>query len=75
MDDKIKSRIKCFVDGDIHYSEFSIVIEWSNEHGEFGEILIEQDNEGKIKIGSEYMSADFVKQVLASIVDNAQIEW
>ena len=75
MDDKINTRLKCFVGKDVLYDGFSIVIEWSNKVGEFGEILIQQDEEGKITIGSEYMSADFVKQVLASIVDNAQIEW
>jgi hypothetical protein len=58
---------------DAYNTIFHIRLAWEDEEKGFGLIDIEQDNYG-ISINSECMSADFIKKVLCSLVDQAKIE-
>ena len=42
-----------------------------NKHGEFGEIIIYQNDKNEIVLETEYMGKQFAKDVLNDIIDNA----
>lgn len=46
---------------------------WEGE-GEFGHIYLYFYGDGRIKIDSEYMGKEFVKQVLSKLVDDAELK-
>ncbi len=52
-------------------NEGGILIEWSTVSAGFGELSIVRNKDGTVKIDSESMSRDFVKSVLAKLVDDA----
>lgn len=58
--------------------DIAFTIFWQKNTGEFGEIDIRQstykDRKTQFLINSEFMSREFVKEVLAAIVDKAYIE-
>jgi hypothetical protein len=51
---------------------FILYLAWDDEEHGFGTIRISQNNKG-IYIDSESMGKDFVKEVLCSLVDQAEI--
>lgn len=49
-----------------------LVINWTDDESFFGEVVIAKQEDG-IKIYSETMSKDFVKELLCKIVDEAEL--
>ena len=59
----------CFVD----HTQHTIKIEWNDVDFGFGNIYIFEED-GILKIDSEFMEKDFVKEVLSHIVDQAVLD-
>ena len=51
----------------------AIDISWSDPQLGFGHITIIKDKNNKVGIWSEYMGLDFVREVLAQILDEAML--
>ena len=50
-----------------------LVLRWAKENDEYGQVEIFQTGYEKIKINSEYMGKEFVREVLNFLVDHAEI--
>jgi hypothetical protein len=47
---------------------------WSKEHTGFGEINFMQDEDGKWRVDTEYMSVDFVKEMMNDFIDHCEMK-
>ncbi len=53
-------------------TELGVKFSWIGTNG-YGEISITETTDGTIRIDSEYMSKEFVMEVLKKLVDNAEL--
>ena len=60
------------IDGFLNQNGF--VLEWSKEGTGFGNIYFRNTEDGKIKITTEYMSKEFVKEIVDFMLENAEYE-
>jgi hypothetical protein len=55
------------------YNNGWFYIHWEDDMGFFGEIKMQKTKDGTFEIYSETMGAEFIKKVLAKMVDMAKI--
>ena len=60
------------IDGFMDQNGFAL--EWSKEGFGFGNIYFRNTEDGKIKITTEYMDKEFIKEIVNFMLDNAEYE-
>jgi hypothetical protein len=65
----MKTNVSFFDSDD--YSDGGMIVDWESDGFGYGRLEFSRPSSGKLRIQNEWMSKDFIKEVLNNVVDNA----